>query len=63
MVTDPAFLAGLEPMLEKARVRSAWIETLAGWCLEYWRQYGKAPGRDIQPIFERWARDRDEAQT
>jgi len=32
-----------------------WADLIAGWCLDYWRKYGKAPGKALLPIFQDWA--------
>jgi len=28
---------------------------IGGWCVKYYEKYGRAPQKEIQPIFERWA--------
>ena len=32
--------------------QSRWSRLVAGWCMDYYKQYDKAPGRHIQDIFE-----------
>lgn len=33
-----------------------WFNLVAGWCVDYYRKYKKAPGKNIQPLFDEWSR-------
>lgn len=38
-----------------------WANTVGGWCVAYFRQYAKAPRRDIAGLYQSWAeRSRDD---
>ena len=42
--------------------RSRWSNLVATWCIKHYERYGKAPGRKIQNIFDRWAqKSKDES--
>lgn len=41
---------------------SKWANLITGWILKYFRKYGTAPRREIEPMFESWAsRSKDKA--
>lgn len=37
------------------------FNTIANWCVDYFRKYEKAPNQHIKPIFQRWAERNDDA--
>ncbi len=44
---------------------SSWANVVAKWCVTYHGRYGKAPGRDLLPIYQTWADrrpDRDDVR-
>jgi hypothetical protein len=36
-----------------------WSNLVAGWCIDYWRDYQEAPGAVIQQIYENWVNDNE----
>ena len=34
---------------------SRWANIVAGWCVDFHRDYGTAPGGDVEHLFESWA--------
>ena len=40
---------------EGGMFRSTWANLVGGWCVDYARTYGKAPGAHIEDVFEGWA--------
>jgi len=56
LITDPVFLSGAESMWTEEQVDGLpdWLRLVGEWSFSYWRKYGKAPGRDLEPIYEAW---------
>ena len=47
---------------EKGLFRNDWCNLIGKWCVSYWEKYGRAPKRQIEPLFEAWsekAQDKD----
>jgi hypothetical protein len=42
---------------------SRWANLIVGWAVDYYRKYRKAPGKDIQPLFDEWARKSKDKDT
>ncbi len=57
MITSTKFLTGIRPIYNPGLMAIPFAKTVAGWCLNYWEQYGEAPGVNIQPIFESHSRN------
>lgn len=38
---------------------SRWANIVAAWCVDYFNRYDKAPGRDIEGLFQSWAEEAD----
>jgi len=62
MVTDPDFLAGVGSMWRDDLIHGLpdWLSLIGRWCLDYWKRYGKSPGRDIESIYHTWSLGEDE---
>jgi hypothetical protein len=53
MIITDRFLAVIKDHYYEPRLLAAdFGRDVARWCLEYFKEYGRAPGRDIQTIFE-----------
>lgn len=37
--------------------RSEWANTVAGWCVDYWDRYLRAPKQHVEGLYEAWAED------
>src|SRR5690348_5982264 len=37
--------------------KSKWENQIGEWCVNYYQKYKKAPGKDIQGIYENWAEE------
>jgi len=33
---------------------TAWANVIVGWCVEFWRRYGQAPGGNLEGLFQDW---------
>ncbi|OGL47399.1 MAG: hypothetical protein A2W05_01060 [Candidatus Schekmanbacteria bacterium RBG_16_38_10] len=56
IVSDP-FLTNIIPIYKKEYWNGSSAEIVAKWCIDYYKQYEKAPGKHIQDIFEREVRE------
>jgi len=52
MIVSPEFLAEAAAMFRPDLFRVPILKTAAQWCINYWAEYGEAPGRHIQDIYE-----------
>ena len=57
MIVDKTVLGRISTKYDKNMLRSPWANRVAFWCINYYKQYQKAPGSHIQSIFETWAAD------
>jgi len=57
MIVDKIVLGRISTKYDKRMFRSPWANRVSFWCVDYWKQYRKAPGPHIQAIFESWAAD------
>jgi len=51
LIVSSDYSKEIVPILEKRYFQNAYICKVAGWCLVYFKHYGKAPFKDIQSIF------------
>ena len=62
MIVDDMVLGRIAGKWERDLFRSKWANLVGGWCVKFHRQYGKAPRKAIEGLFETWAeqdKDRD----
>ena len=52
MITDSNYLAYISGKVNKNDLKNPYARTIAGWCFDYFEKYGKAPGHEIQEIYE-----------
>lgn len=57
MVVDRNVLAKLVPRWTEAKFQSPWAQRVAEWCVIYYEQYHKAPGSNVQSIYNTWSAD------
>lgn len=55
MITDPVFLSRVSSKWEGDMFRSDWSNQIAKWCIEFYSRYEKAPGKQIEGLYEAWA--------
>lgn len=63
MIVDAAVLGPVSAKWEKDIMTAPWSSIIGTWCVEYYRQYGKAPGKVIESLFETWAEGNDDKET
>jgi hypothetical protein len=63
MITDAGVLGRIASKWETETLQARWSNLVGGWCVKYFRQYGKAPGKDIEAMFEAWALDGADEET
>lgn len=63
MVVSTPVLAAVSDRWDdsKGMFGSKWPNIIGGWCVKYYRKYGKAPRGEIESLFSRWA-DRKEGK-
>ena len=57
MIVLDQFLTNIIPIFKKEYLNGSGAETIAKWCIDYYKQYEKAPGKHIEDIFEREVRE------
>lgn len=65
MITDPIVLGRIAAKWEDDLFSAPWSNLVAGWCVDYFRQYKEPPKRAIENLHAAWAekrRDRETAQ-
>jgi hypothetical protein len=61
MIVDSVVLGSIADKWNGELFNSKWSNLIASWCVKYYQEYNKAPGKSIQDLFERWAsRAKDE---
>lgn len=64
MIVDKRVLSKLAPKWEKDGLfGSLWENLVAGWCIRYFKKYGKAPSSSIENLFASWAQDNKDKET
>lgn len=54
LIVSKPFLAGAMDLLKLDLIRVDHFRTVAGWCLGYFKQYGEAPGKQIESMYNAW---------
>jgi len=57
MIISTQFLAGITPLHKQEYWDGSGAGTVAKWCIDYYEKYEKAPGQDIQSIYEKEERE------
>ena len=63
LVTDKMVLSRLAPLWQRDLFASKYASLVGGWCVKYFNEYGDAPKRAIEGIFEAWAQDGKDKDT
>ena len=51
LITSTEFIQQIQNIWDTSLLESQMARRLAGWCMEYYQKYQKAPGKDIEGIF------------
>lgn len=51
LIVSDEYIRGVAGIWRTELLQSATARILAGWCVDYFKQYNRAPGRDIQGIY------------
>jgi hypothetical protein len=57
MIVSDRFLQDVQTIYSPPLMAVPFARTVAGWCLDYWKKFGKAPGVHIQDIYNSHARN------
>lgn len=52
LIVSDRFIKEISPIIKNKHFKTNYVKIISKWCLEYYRQYGKAPYTDIQKIFK-----------
>jgi hypothetical protein len=52
MIVSDSFLRQIEPIYKEELVETTYVRKVAGWCMDYWRRYGSAPGEKVETLFK-----------
>ena len=61
LIVSDQFLSELAPVIRVQSLQAGYTRQLASWILEYYQQFKKAPGRNIQEVYRIKAKSLDEA--
>lgn len=63
MIVDPIVLGRIAGKWEDKLFENSWCNLIGSWCVNYFRKHRKAPKRDIEALFNSWARRYDDKNT
>lgn len=52
MIVSNKFLQEVQQIYQSDLIEVPYVRTVASWCLDYWKQYRKAPGIHIQDVYK-----------
>lgn len=55
LIVDPILLANVAEKWNGDLFNSKWSNIICKWCVDFYRQYGAAPDKAIEGLFESWA--------
>jgi len=63
MITSKPFLSSVAETIDVELFQTEYSRLVSAWCVNYWKRYKEAPGKNIQTIYESWANEetRDES--
>jgi hypothetical protein len=62
MIVDHTACGRISSKWGEQMFRSRWADVVGGWCVDYFNKYSKAPGKQLQGLFDSWverAKDKD----
>lgn len=64
LIVDRTVLARIAPRwTAKGLFSSKWSNIVARWCVDYFQRYGKAPGKNIEGLFQSWMEKNQDKET
>lgn len=57
MITDRAVLGAIASRWSEGMFSSRWGNLIASWCVDFFQRYKKAPGKNIEGLFDHWANE------
>lgn len=55
LVTNKNLLAGVADKWSEGLFDSSWANLVGSWCVKYYLKYQKAPGKQVETLFQSWA--------
>lgn len=52
LIVSTDFISKVKPIYNKRSMSSKWAKTIAGWCLDYYNEFDKAPMEAIKDIYD-----------
>lgn len=59
MIVSRQFLSQAARVLDLDLIDVPHYRQVAEWCLDYWKEYGKAPGKHIETLYHAWSEDNE----
>jgi len=53
LIMSDEFISGIEPIFNPRYLDTKYTQIVAGWCLDYFKKYGKAPDNHIYDLFDK----------
>lgn len=63
LIVSDIVLSKLAPKWDKAPLRSPWANTIADWCVSYYKKHQSAPKKTIESLFSLWAENTTDEET
>ena len=61
LIISKPFLSQAAPVLDLDLIHAEHFKQIAKWCLDYFQEYRKAPGKHIETIYYAWAETQDKS--
>lgn len=62
MITSTPFLTQSAKAMELDLIQTAHMKQIATWCVEYFTEYGQAPGSHIEDLYHKWSEDNENTE-
>ncbi len=59
LITSKPFLASASPAIDLSLLQTDCFRQVAEWCLDYFQEYGDAPGQNIEALYHAWVESND----
>jgi len=63
MIVDPVVLGRIASKWQDNMFRNRWSNLIAVWCVRYYHRYDKAPGNQIENLFDSWSNKTKDKET
>lgn len=57
LITDPRYIIEIQSIFKKELLQIPFAKTVSKWCFDYYQKYKKAPGSDIQGMYDSYCND------